>query len=51
MSYYNERRELSQAQLLAADVNGDGEVDMMDANMIVAYYNEKIDRFPVEYIR
>ena len=51
VSYYNERRELSQAQLLAADVNGDGEVDMMDANMIVAYYNEKIDRFPVEYIR
>ena len=36
---------------IGGDLNGDGEVDLMDANMIVAYYNERIDTFPVEHLR
>jgi hypothetical protein len=44
--YYNERMELDDAQLAAADVNNDGAVDTTDAYYIVLFYNEKIDSFP-----
>ena len=30
------------------DVNDDGEVDIFDANLIVAYYNGSITQFPAE---
>ena len=46
--YYNERQELSDAQLAAADVTGDGTVDTTDAYYIVLYYNERIPSFPSE---
>lgn len=29
--------------ILYGDVNGDGDIDLMDANMVVSYYNELID--------
>ena len=37
-----------QPALRVGDVNGDGEVDNIDAALVYAYYNGKIDKFPVE---
>ena len=48
VAYYNETIDLTEAQLLAADVNGNGEIDIFDANLIVAFYNETIDTFPLK---
>jgi len=33
---------------MAADVNGDGRVDSLDVDLIVAFLERKITRFPAE---
>ena len=44
----NGKAEFTEDQLNAADVNGDGEVDVNDAILVYAYVNGKITKFPVE---
>ena len=40
--------ELTDEQKLAADVNGDGVVDILDSALIQKYAAGKIDKFPIE---
>lgn len=43
-----ERIHLQEEQLEAADVNGDGEVDVTDAILVYGYVNGKVEQFPAE---
>ena len=38
----------TEEQLKAADVNGDGKVDIKDAILVYARVNRKINQFPIE---
>ena len=40
-------RELTEEQLAAADLDGDGEISMDDAALLIRYCNGLIDSFPV----
>ena len=40
--------ELTEGQIAAADVNGDGSVNMTDVSLILQYINGVITQFPVE---
>ena len=48
IQYWNEELELTEEQKILADLNGDGQVDVMDIALMIQYYNNVISRFPVE---
>ena len=44
----NRKTTFTEDQLRAADVNGDGTVNIKDAILVYAYVNRKISTFPIE---
>lgn len=47
VEYCNNRANLSAEELQAADVNGDGAVNLQDAAYLIQYCNGLIDALPV----
>ena len=46
VQYYNKVRYFTNDQKTAADVNRNGTVDLVDALLIMQYYNGAIKNFP-----
>jgi len=47
-AYVKGKNTFTEEQLEAADVNGDGEVDVTDAILVYGYVNGKVEQFPAE---